>query len=114
MDVSAGTARLDHALGDDLAHVRHGNKVAGIGCGRGRRGLDVRQRRLAHAGAGCRIGDGAGPLNESHDVLLGNAPAESGTGDLRKIDVMLAGDLANQWGRTGVFGTFFCRLRLRS
>src|SRR5277367_4706402 len=29
VDVSAGAARFDHALRDDLAHVRHGDEVAG-------------------------------------------------------------------------------------
>ena len=35
VDVSAGAARLDHALGDDLAHVRHGDEIAGVGGGSG-------------------------------------------------------------------------------
>ena len=30
VNVRAGAARLDHALGDDLTHVRHGNKIARI------------------------------------------------------------------------------------
>src|ERR1700722_4857569 len=34
MDVSAGTAPLDHALRYDLAHVRHGNEIAGVWGGR--------------------------------------------------------------------------------
>ena len=34
VDVSAGAAGLDHALSDNLAHVRHGHEVAGIGSGR--------------------------------------------------------------------------------
>ena len=36
VDVSAGAAGLDHALGDDLAHIAHGHEVAGDrgGCGR--------------------------------------------------------------------------------
>ena len=29
VDVRAGAARLDHVLGNDLAHVRHGNEIAG-------------------------------------------------------------------------------------
>ena len=28
VDVSAGAARFDHALGDDLAHLRHGDEIA--------------------------------------------------------------------------------------
>ncbi len=48
MDVSAGTTRLDHALGNDFAHVRHGNKVTGIGRWSGRRG--------GRAGRGLRCG----------------------------------------------------------
>src|SRR5260370_26993989 len=38
VDVGAGTARLNHALGDDLAHVRHGNEVAGVRSRRGQCG----------------------------------------------------------------------------
>src|SRR5438270_2466684 len=46
MNVSAGTARLDHALSDDLAHVAHGDDVAGVGGG----GCRARGRGLC---AGC-------------------------------------------------------------
>ncbi len=42
VDVSTGAARLDHALGDDLAHVGHGNEVAGIGSGSGMGGAAKR------------------------------------------------------------------------
>src|SRR5580658_8038143 len=38
VDVSAGAARLNHALSDDLAHVGHGHEIAGIGRGSGRTG----------------------------------------------------------------------------
>ena len=31
VDVSACAAGLDHALRDDLAHVRHGNEIAWVG-----------------------------------------------------------------------------------
>src|SRR5882724_2136302 len=34
MNVSAGAAGLDHALRDDLAHLGHGDEIAGYGCGR--------------------------------------------------------------------------------
>ena len=38
VDVSAGAARLDHALSDDFAHLGHRNEVTGNGSGRrGRR-----------------------------------------------------------------------------
>ncbi len=38
VDVSAGTAGLDHALGDDFAHLRHGDEIAGDRGGSGARG----------------------------------------------------------------------------
>src|SRR5580698_9579354 len=43
VDVSAGAARLDHALGDDLAHVGHGDEVAGTGRGSGGTGSRLRR-----------------------------------------------------------------------
>src|SRR5580693_408355 len=72
VDVSAGTARLDHALGDDLAHVGHGDEVAGIGRGSGWSrwsGCGLRSR-----GGGSR-GSRRWALDEGHDVLLGDAAA---------------------------------------
>ena len=45
-----------------------------------------------------------------HDVLLGDAAAESGAGDLRETDAVLAGDFADQRGGAG----FFVALRLRA
>src|SRR5271157_6491508 len=48
VDVSAGAARFDHALGDDLAHLGHGYKVARNYGGRGARGL----RRSRRGGLG--------------------------------------------------------------
>ena len=46
VDVSAGAARLDHALSDDFAHLGHRNEVTGNGSGRrGRRSLLTRGGR---------------------------------------------------------------------
>jgi len=42
-------------------------------------------------------------LDELHDVLLGNAAAESGAGDLREADTVLASNLADERGGSGFF-----------
>ena len=34
-------------------------------------------------------------FDERHDVLLGDASAEAGAGDLREIDIVFAGDFAD-------------------
>lgn len=84
VDVSAGAARLDHALGDDLAHIAHGDEVAGDGsrswCGGAWGGW---------CGRGCGWSRGA-MLDEIENVLLGDAAAGSGAADLGEIDVVLA------------------------
>ena len=41
-----------------------------------------------------------------HDVLLGDAAAESGARHLRKVDAVFAGDLADQRGGAGFFFVF--------
>src|SRR5579859_1356169 len=93
--VRAGAAGLDHVLGDQLAHVRHGDEIARIrsgscwarrgrgGCGLSRRGRGGSRLRRSLA------------LDELHDVLLGDAAAESGAGDLGEADAVFAGDLAD-------------------
>ena len=50
VDVSAGAARLDHVLGDQLAHVRHGDEIAGVGRGSGGTRSGRTGRRLAALG----------------------------------------------------------------
>ena len=97
VDVSAGAARLDHALGDDLAHVGERDEIAGNGGG-----SDGTWTQGLRLGAGLRLrADGSRgwsgclALDERHDVLLGDAAAESGAGNLREIDAVFAGDLAD-------------------
>ena len=109
VDVGAGAARLDHALGDDLAHVGYGDEVTGE---RGRRQAGSRRcgrRRLAPLGGTdecvrpytSRLRSLA--LDEGYDVLLGDTAAEAGAGNLREADAVLAGDLADEWGGAGFF-----------
>ena len=59
VDVSAGAARLDHALGDDLAHVGHGDEIAGIGSRSGGAGSGRRQLPVEERGADGAAGVGA-------------------------------------------------------
>ena len=42
-------------------------------------------------------------FDELHDVLLGDAAAESGAGDLREADTVFAGDLADERRGAGFF-----------
>src|SRR5579872_1756251 len=107
MDVSAGAARLDHVLGYQLAHVRHGNEIARIrrGSCRARGGWWGR-----YGGCGlsrrCRGGSRLRrflALDELHDVLFGDAAAESGAGNLGETDTMLARDLSDERRGAGFF-----------
>ena len=107
VNVSAGAARLDHVLGDQFAHVRHGNKIARDGGWRLRRSRPARCAARDSRG-GCR---GRGSLrslglDELHDVLFGDAATESGAGDLREADAVFAGDLADERGGAGFFVVF--------
>ena len=54
-------------------------------------------------GLGPAAGADGCALDEGHDVLLGDAAAESGAGDLRETDAVLAGDLADERGGAGFF-----------
>src|ERR1035441_1333939 len=69
VDVSAGAARFDHALRDDLAHLGHGYKVARNHSRRRGRGL---------TGYGGRSWSSRAVLDEIEDVLLGDAAASAG------------------------------------
>src|SRR5882672_4417916 len=89
VDVSAGAAGLDHALRDDLAHLRHWNSVARYG-GRG----GSRRTRCGWSGGGRRS---RRPLFEViEDVLLGDAATGSSSLDLIQVDIVLASKFANQ------------------
>jgi hypothetical protein len=96
VNVGAGAAGLDHVLGDQLAHVRHWYEIARIGS----RGCRARRRSGGRRLSRCRCGRGSRlrrslALDELHDVLLGDAAAESGARDLGKADAVLARDLAD-------------------
>ena len=110
--VGAGAARFDHALGDDLAHLRHGDEVAGDGGGLGRRGgrRDGRWRRSGNGSGRGRSRGGFGFRDEIHDVLLGDAATEARSGYLREIEIVIAGDLAHERRRARVVVFFvLCR-----
>jgi len=93
-------------LGNDLAHLRHRNQIAGDG-----RGGEV--GRGDGDGTGTDDAAGAGALavwgfsRNAMNVLLRNTTAHAGAGDLRKIYVMLTRDLADQRGRARVIVGFF-------
>ena len=98
VDVSAGAARFDHALGNDLAHLRHGHKVAwnhwqvqGLGLG----GVRVRPREPLRP-----------VFDEIENVLLGDAAAGTSAIYFCEIHIVLAGELADERGRADV-GSFF-------
>src|ERR1019366_2557147 len=97
VDVSAGAARFDHALRDDLAHLGHGYKVARNHSRRRGRGL---------TGYGGRSWSSRAVLDEIEDVLLGDAAASAGAAYLCKVHIVLAGELADKRGRANV-GIFF-------
>ena len=95
VDVSAGAARFDHALRDDLAHVGHGHQIAGNRSWRGSRGWT----RAAGAAAGASR---AVVLDEIENVLLGDAAAGAGATHFCEIDIVLAGEFADQRGGADV------------
>ena len=75
--VSAGAARLDHALGDDLAHLAHGHEIAGDGC----RALELEtqpasRRERMRRGAEAAARAGLTLLEKCGDVLLGYAATQ--------------------------------------
>ena len=101
VDVSAGAAGFDHALGDDFAHLRHGNEVAGNGGGRG--GAAGASRAWSGTGAEVERAQARNRgVDEVEDVLLGDAAAGAGAGDLSEIDVVLAGEFADKRGGADV------------
>src|ERR1700683_1771342 len=108
--VSAGASRLDHVLGDQLAHVGQGDQVAGIwgrsGWNRARCGWRGRRsggRRCTGRGGWRRLA-----FDEGQDVLFGDAATESGSGNLRKTDSVFPCDFADQRrGSSFFFGFVF-------
>ena len=95
VDVRAGALRLDHALRDDGAHLRHRDEFAGLrlrcgGLGCGRRGS-------------CRGGRGGSRsrrlralLQVTDNIGLRDAAGGSGARDLGQVDVVVLRDLADQ------------------
>ena len=97
VDVSAGTAGFDHALGNDLAHLRHGDEIAGNHC---------RRRGWGWAGCGCGNGSCRPMLDEIEYVLLGDAATSTSAIYSCEIHIVLAGKLADERGRADVGGFF--------
>ena len=94
VDVGVGVLGLDHALGDDGAHLGHGDELAGL---RLRSGGLGRSGRAAGAAAGRLSACGCGAAFEvAEDVLLGDAAGGAGAGDGGEIDVVFCGDLADE------------------
>src|SRR5207248_4508239 len=92
VDMGAGTARFDHALRDDLAHLGHGNNFArnwrrsgGLGWS-GRRGTRRGLRRRT-----CRAF-----FDEGHDVLLGDSAAHTRALNTGEIDAFITSQAAHQ------------------
>ena len=108
--VSAGAARLDHALGDELRMFVMGTRSPGNGAARDGRGeLDEgADARCAGAANARRPELRSLALDEGHDVLLGDAAAKSGAGHLREADAVLAGDLAHERRGAGFFVFLSC------
>jgi len=82
VDVSAGAAGFDHALGDDLAHVGHGTKSPGMTGGSCRAALG---RTLDSAPLRAGLQECPSPhllsratLDEIEDVLLVDAATGAG------------------------------------
>src|ERR1035437_2603770 len=69
VDVSAGAARFDHALRNDLAHLGHGYQIARN---------HSRRRGRGWTGCGGRNGSSCAVLDEIEDVLLGDPAASAG------------------------------------
>ncbi len=109
VDVRAGTARLDHALGDDLAHLGQGNKIAGNCGGGGRRGTAGEVAR--QAGQESRYGGGF-VLDVVEYILLGDAASGTGAMDFCEIDIVLASEFAHERGGADI-GVFFVGGRSR-
>jgi len=121
--VRRNATAFDHALGDAAAHKRH--RLDGIavavaerrrayfacfGCGnlerfgwRGRlscRGLSrcrLCRRCSRYRRRFCRWSRRATILDETQDVVFGDATADARAVDLRHIDVVFFGDLAHDW-----------------
>src|SRR5437867_10196125 len=94
--MSAGPPRFNHALRDDLAHLRHRHQIPRDG----RRGWSWGLSWRSHSSR-CRSSSLA-PVKKSHDVLFRNAPAEPGAVHLRKIYVVLTRNLSHQRRGTSV------------
>src|ERR1700693_1658706 len=83
-----------------------GTRSPGMAAGAGGAGL-AEGAGDAIAGAGAAGGAGGGAeglafLQESHDVLLGDAAAQAAARHLREIHVVLTGNLAYQGRRASV------------
>ena len=118
MHVRAGVFRFHHALGDLLAHWRHGHKFARDprrhmrrsrrSCGPRRRG---RRKHRTRCRSRCPGGCGSSALaiffNEAEDVVLSDASAQSRAGDVAQADVVFPGDAAHQ--RAGTDALAFLR-----
>ena len=103
VDVSAGAAGLDHALGNDLAHLRHGHQVAGS---------DGRRGSLTRGGSGdWRRGGGSwgsdAAVHKIEDVLFGDAATGSGARDPCEVDVIFAGEFADERRGANIGIVFF-------
>ena len=70
VNVSAGAARFDHPLRNDLAHVGHGHELAWS---------DGRRRNYGLTRRGGRNWSSRAALNEIENVLFGDAPTGAGS-----------------------------------
>ena len=93
MNVGAGAAGFDHAVGNDLTHLGHGHKIA-RNCGRRGRSGAFRFGR-GSSGGGRRLRR-LTPIEKSGNVLFGDATAEPGAGYLPEIDIVLPRDFSDQ------------------
>ena len=94
VDVRAGALGLDHPLGDDGAHLGHGDEFAGLWL----RGYGLRSRcRGGCRGSRWRCCDGLWTLLQmADDIGFGDAAGCSCPGDLGEIDVVVLGNLADE------------------
>ena len=106
MHVRAGALRYHHALGDFLAHDRHGHHLAGGHAGHRLQRRDGRRHRRRRGGGrgsrrrfdrNSRLGSASAMFGDERlNVVLGDAPAKARSRNLCQVNLVFLGNAAHQ------------------